>query len=596
MNRSRHDFDQHQVTSINEESTLKTKSFQRYFGLPLVAAFFALSSLSGAVNAEAKVDYLKPIPLSESPDFKNLKLKPIKQGKIRVPMLKWPGDVATVAAEVDGLFKAEGLDIELYNEDYLPNSCKSMIQGETPIGRGTLGMALLCADAVEKAGGEIVLVFKLTDSVGGDVLVVRGIKNLPDMKGKTFVLQLWGPHAEAITTVAQLGGVKPRDMKLKWVKELTIPAYDTKGGIVDPRSAFLESSDVDGAFVISPDAEALTAAEGGAAGSKRLFSTKDADTAIADVYWVRADWFKENPDKVKGFVHALMLGQEHFADLMANKASNPTKFSQLMARSSELLGLSTGEIEASLGDARWAQFVGNVKFFTGQGTLRNFKVMKGEIEKSFIELGLLKSATNLSAANLDYTQLATGLTNADLTVVPKAKFNQEKVQKAVEKKIATEIEDWEEEGSFFSFEVYFPANSEEFDVSAFVEQYDQVIEAQQKLGGAIFVIEGHNGPELLKKAEQENWSAAKIGLIKQVAKTRSGERAEALRQAVIKRFQEKGIDVDESQFYAVGMGMEHPKIADACLGKEKKCLEQRKQNRRAVFHVKSAASIDTEVE
>src|SRR6202044_520761 len=107
--------------------------------------------------------------------------------------------------------------------------------------------------------------------------------------GKTIALQLYGPHMDFITTVLGKAGLKPTDVKLKWLKELSVPSYDTHGKIVDPRTAFEAAPDLNATMVISPDASALTSggkigtgAEGSVKGAKILFSSKSANRVIAD--------------------------------------------------------------------------------------------------------------------------------------------------------------------------------------------------------------------------------------------------------------------------------------------------------------------------
>jgi ABC-type nitrate/sulfonate/bicarbonate transport system substrate-binding protein len=75
----------------------------------------------------------------------------------------------------------------------------------------------------------------------------------------------------------------------------------------------LSGGDIDAAFVIIPDALALTSqgtvgtgAEDSVKGAKILLSTKTADRIISDIYAVRRDYFEKNREKVKGFVKALL--------------------------------------------------------------------------------------------------------------------------------------------------------------------------------------------------------------------------------------------------------------------------------------------------
>ena len=339
----------------------------------MVAAAAALLSVSAAF-AQGNVEYVSPKPLTE--ELKGVNLQPVNSSQLRVPTITWPGDTATVHTDLEGFFKTEGLDVVLFNENDFAKQVKGVVEGETPILRGTIGMINAASEVFAERGTDLVVVYQLTWSNGGDVLVVRqGTNNLPGMKGKTFVLQLYGPHMDLATTTLKRGNLNMADVTLKWTKELTIPAYDTQGKIVDPYQTLAADASVDGVFVISPDAAALTSGGAeGVAGSKALFSTKSANRVIADVYAIRGDWFDANKATAQKFVHALMAGQQSFDALRANPASDQAKWSKLMAETGKLLfgsELAAGDAEGALVDAEWVGFNGNVAFFTGQGTSRN---------------------------------------------------------------------------------------------------------------------------------------------------------------------------------------------------------------------------------
>lgn len=564
------------------------QGFFRTLVASLAPMLFIGFSLPGTqVIAADKPEYLQAKPLVEQ--LANTKLSPVKNGNLRLPIITWPGDVPTVYTEQEGLFKAEGLNIELFCENDFAKQVRGVLDGETPFLRGDLGMISEAAPVFEKAGTELVVVYVLTRSTGGDVLVVRpGVKSLQDMKGKTFVLQLNGPHMSFVSQVLARGGLKPSDVNLKWVKELTIPAYDTKGKAIDPRTAFFADPTVDGCFVISPDAAALTSggAAEGVAGAKQLFSSKSADHVIFDVYAVRADWFNANTDKVEKLVHALMSGTEKFQAMVADKANNKTKYGPLLTKSADLMLGATdakaiSDIEGALGDCTWVGFQGNVNFFTGTGTTRSFAVLKEEIQQSFIELGLLKAKAPLSTANWDYTRLANGLVNVDLTAVPKPAFDATKTQAAVENKIATELDKWNEDGSLYQFEVYFPPKAANFDPASYEDAFKKALELSSTFGGALVVIEGHNAPDAINQAKAQGRSATEIGLIEQAARNLSLNRSVAVRKAYLDFCKKKGLVVDESQFIAVGMGVKSPKFANPSTEQEWNA------NRRVVFRVKA---------
>ena len=135
-------------------------------------------------------------------------------------------------------------------------------------------------------------------------------------------------------------GILPAQVTLRWLKELTLPTYDTQGTMVDAVSAFATDDKLDAVMAISPDALKLTSngtvgtgSEGSVKGARVLLSTKTASRIIADVYAVRKDYFDTHRAEVQKFVHAVLRSQEALTELLANKPSQQAKYRQLLAAS-----------------------------------------------------------------------------------------------------------------------------------------------------------------------------------------------------------------------------------------------------------------------
>lgn len=562
----------------------------------LLAAITAAAPFTSALAAN--IEYLQPKPLYDADILRGVKIKPVKGGVLRVPTITWPGDVATVYTDQLGYFKKEGLDVQLFCENDFAKQVKGVLEGETPLLRGTMGMIDAASETFAKQGVPLIVVYQLTWSTGGDCIVVRpGVHSLPELRNKNIALQLYGPHMDYITSVLRKAGLKPSDVHLKWLKELSIPTYDTHGKIVDPRSAFEKAPDLDAAMVISPDASALTSggtgtgAEGSVKGARVLFSSKSANRVIADVYAFRKDWFDANKDKAEHFVHALMEGQAQFSKMLSNKSAEQSNYKKVVGRSAELLFGSpqaTGDVEASLGgDCEWVGYQGNVQFFTGSKTLRTFNTLKDEIQTNFLDLGLLKSKAPLIAAKWDYKAMASGIASSALTAAPKHEFDAAKAQRTVAAKIAHGLDTWQKEGSLYSFEIYFAPRQSTFTSGEYTDAFKKALELSQSMGGTLITIEGHNSPDALNKAKSDGKSGTEIALIEQAAKNLSYQRALAVRQAYLDYCKSRGLEVDESQFLPVGMGTSAPKFPVP------QTEDQWNQNRRVVFRVKT---VETELD
>ncbi len=531
----------------------------------------------------ANIEYLTPQPLVNT--LKSTALRPVRTDKLRVPTITWAGDISTIFANQTGAFQQEGLgNVELFKEDNFAKQVQGCINGDTPYVRGTMGMINSAAEAFEKSGTQLVVIYQLTWSTGGDHMVVRpGVNSLTDLNGKTIALQLYGPHMDYACTLLNKAGIDPTKAKFKWLRELTIPTYETNGKDVDTVSAFQHDPSLNACMVIAPDAGTLTngGAEGSVKGAKSLFTSAAASRVISDVYAVRKDYFDANPEKVRKFVKALMVGQERFESLMANKSANGAAYNELVKRAAIMQygddsKQSKSNAEGSLGDCTWVGFNGNVQFFTGKGTSRSFAQLNSEIQPEFRALGLMKGSPKLSSANWDYNTLAAGLKNADVNALPKparTEAQKAKVQEQATKDIAAEPTGWRKEGALWSFEIRFKPRKSDFNDDDYAASFKKVYDISQPLAGALVFFYGHSAPDYvveledaIAQAKKDGKSQAEIAVlttklqVKQRFANKLGlERAKSVCNAFIQYCKEHNLPVDESQFQVASVGAGDPK-------------------------------------
>src|SRR5215470_9132886 len=278
------------------QSTGHRRNRMRGMTAALFLGLFLLLSIGSAQAALGKVDYLEAKPLGK---VVTPRLKPVETGAKIVYVLTWGGDVSLVYGVQEDLFREEGLDITLTLENDFAKQVQAVLDGKTPYLRGTLGMVNAAAEVYKAAGTELVVIVQLTWSVGGDTMTVRdNIRTPNDLRGKTIALQLYGPHMDYVANILSNTGIKTAQVTMRWLKELTLPTYDTQGAIVDPVDAFAADEKIDAVMAISPDALKLTSSgavgtgsEGSVKGAHVLLSTKTASRVIADVYAVRKDYF-----------------------------------------------------------------------------------------------------------------------------------------------------------------------------------------------------------------------------------------------------------------------------------------------------------------
>jgi outer membrane protein OmpA-like peptidoglycan-associated protein len=516
-------------------------------------------------------------------------LKPVKSGTHPLPLIAWGGDIATIYGETSGIFKNEGVEVTLYREDVLVKQVERCLAGETPYIRGTLGMINAASDAFRAHGVKLVVFYGMTWSTGGDAMVSRSGKNLKNIK--TVAIQLDGPHMDyAANMFANAGRLD--QIQFKCVTDLL------SGVGFNGPDQFVKDASLDAVFCITPDALRLssdgsvgTGSEGSVKGATMLFTTKTASKIIFDVYAVREDYFNAHKEEVFALASALLKSQEALSDLVKSKASRQSEFRQLMSKSAELLLDSptmTADAEGMLGDCTFIGFDGNFTFFTGKGTTRNFVTLNSEIQSSFSKMNLLDDPISVLQSNWNYADLKSGLKYATIdvssaAVVPATstpKFDANKVSKVVESKIAAESTSWEEEGTLYTFEIYFQPNQDVFDVANYSADFKEILRLAQTNAGAIVVVEGHSDPGAYMKAQKEGSNTQELAQIKQAAKNLSAQRSDNAKKSFLAYCKQKGIAFDVSQLTPVGRGIESPKYVAP------KTKEQWLENFRVVFRLK----------
>lgn len=497
---------------------------------------------------------------------------PVQADKtVKVPLITWGGDVATVLAnggrttQQGSIFSQKGLSVELFREDNFVQAVNRVVAGETPYLRGTMDMINSSLDALKDKGVEVVVIYQMTWSTGGDTMVVRSdlIKTPLDLKGQYVGLQLYGPHLVYLKRLVEDSGLSLKDVKVRWLRELTIPSYDTKGTGVDPMTAMQRDQNLAAVMVISPDMMALTSggtigtgAENSVKNAKLLLSTKTAGRVIADVYAVRKDYFDSHKTEVQNFVNGLMMAEEETIGLYNAKQQRQAEYQNLLKVSAEILrdsNQATADVEGLLADATFVGYPGNVQFFTGQGTERNFDTLTKEAQEALISFGLLAGPVPLAQAKWDYAVLAKGLKDTANVVLP-PKFDTSKVEQYVDQRAGTT------EGVLFSFETSFKPNQSTFPAEQYAKEFNDVIRFAGIYPGALIVVEGHADPSKFLQEQQKGQPKVVLDQTRQAAKNLSLQRGIAVRDSLISYAKTKNLALDSSQFTVVGAGIERPKF------------------------------------
>src|SRR3989338_9195790 len=140
----------------------------------------AVSLLLFAASLGYAMDYVQAPPLA---DVTKTPVSPCgdSSGPIEYKLITWGGDIATIYANGNSrvtkkgsIFEKEGLNFKLFREDDFKKQVEMYMRGETPYLRGTMGMINMAVEVLNRdPRTKPVVVYQMTESNGGDVLVVR---------------------------------------------------------------------------------------------------------------------------------------------------------------------------------------------------------------------------------------------------------------------------------------------------------------------------------------------------------------------------------------------------------------------------------------
>lgn len=553
-------------------------------------------------------------------------------------ILDWGGDAAPVQANggkqttKGSVYDQLGLCFTLVDGNDPEKQVKAYLAGTTPYLRFTSQMAedfagQLCANPDTCP----VPIVQASWSVGGDhAVATAGIKTVSDAKGKRIGVQHKGPHGGLLVDWIV------NDAKLK-LSDVTIVEAPNLTGPDSPVSLFKEGK-VDIAFVITPDAIALTSAEGGGvAGAHEVLSTADRARSIPDVYLVNPAYFAAHQEEVTKFVAGQIKGQENVVDLRkayASKAGS-VEYQRLLGQLIELMpgslaGASPEDADGLVADCGFVGHPGNVDFFTNDANPTGWAYFA---KRGAEVAGLLGYGANVpvlggSPINWNDPIFAKILTKTQVAKGPR--FDQAVVRQ--------QIEAMEADGTFgantrLSFTAMFPANSLEVDAKKYAPEFDRMLGLMPSYPNAPFVIRGHMDPTKMVAAIVKAGMAE--GLIQQsgnsvdgytylmggkpinirtdrrllglatnpkyngsypkgenpreldaAAREQSKQRADGTLAAFFAHAKAKGIVLDPTQFHTEGVGFAEPLIVKA------QSPEEAAQNRRVEFsivHVTSEA-------
>ena len=490
---------------------------------------------SGGITTAKQYNY---VPAQKLPPVQGISnYKPMADRTVRFAMNVWAGWAPIIYA--NNGFKAgkvwkgpNGKDfkVELTLIDDPVAMRDAYAAGNVHIGWATLDMIPLLLESLRRDSRVMPRVYQQVDwSNGGDGIVVRdSIKTVADLRGKTLVLAQNSPsHFFALNALIN-AGVQPAEVTFKFTQDAFQAA-----------AAFNGNKSIAGCVSWAPDIYNLSKVKG----NRMLVNTGTANKLIADVWFARADFAKDNPDVVEGLVRGIFDAMEELKD-----QSNKQKVAKLMAA-----GYSIPETDAlnMLGDAHSTNHAENREFFLNQNNPTNF-------ERTWNTAYFLYKRIGAVADKVDFDQVMDFSVIQKLAKEPKYANQKNEYDVQFAPASASTIKGESEEILTKTIVVHFFPNSWDLnkkitktvDGKEKEELYDPnvtfVIEEVGKLAGqfgaARIVIEGHTDASMRGTVPD----SAVIEL--------STNRANAVKEALVRKFP----SLQPNQFAASGMGWSHP--------------------------------------
>src|SRR5215475_5183568 len=324
-----------------------------------------LKQLKGGAEAPdasgiTTVKEYKYVAAAKLPEVKGISsYKPMNDRTVRFAINVWAGWGPIIYAnngfKAGKLWKTPGgkdFKVELVLIDDPVAMRDAYAAGNVHLGWATLDMIPLFLEGLRKDSRVMPRVYQQVDwSNGGDGIVVRDtIKTMADLRGKTVVLAQNSPSHFFVLNALINAGVQPSEVNFKFTQDAFQAA-----------AAFNGDKSIAGCVSWAPDIYNLEKARG----NRMLVNTSTANKLIADVWFARADFAKDNPGIVEGLVRGIFDAMQELKSEDAKK-----RLAELMAQG---YNISAPEALNMLGDAHNTNWGENYQFFLNQNNPTNFE-------------------------------------------------------------------------------------------------------------------------------------------------------------------------------------------------------------------------------
>ncbi|MFM7205808.1 MAG: phosphate ABC transporter substrate-binding/OmpA family protein [Planctomycetaceae bacterium] len=462
---------------------------------------------------------------------------PLKEDTIRFALNVWAGWSPIILAnegfKPGKVWQAPGgkpFKVELALVDDPVQMRDAYAAGQVHIGWATLDMLPLFVDSFAKDSRIMPRVYQQVDfSNGGDGIVVREeIKTVKDLAGKKLVLAQNSPSQFFALTMLVSGGLQPSDVEMVYVNT----AFEAA-------AAFNSDKSIAGCVSWAPDIYNLAEAKG----NRMLVTTQTANRLIADVWFARADFAKDHPDKIEALVRGIF---DSMQELKTDAARQ--KVAKLMAD-----GYTIPEKDAltMLGDAHSTNWAENYQFFLNRSNPANFERLWKQAYMLYRRIGAIASNPVPFDQVMDFSVIQ------KLGTEPKYAETKDEYAATVVPKTVAQIRAENEEILTKSIVIHFFPNSADLrktvirriDGKDVEEPYDPQVDLvldeaaalAKQFGNARIVVEGHTDASMRGAVPPE--------MVRMLSK----ERASAVKDEIIAKFK-----FDPARFAVDGLGWDRP--------------------------------------
>lgn len=310
---------------------------------------------------------IKPAPSVTKQDAKPEVAKQ-EVPKFNLSVNSWVGFAPFYLAQEKGIFKEEGVDVNIVLMDDTAQRKAALLKGDVD------GLAdsvdLLVMERDEKVPAVAVMLNDLSNGADG-ILVDESIKTVKDLKGKKIAVQKNFVSESFLNYVLEKNGLTSKDAT----------TVDTEAGAAG--AAFVAGK-VDVAVTFEPWLSKAKERKGG----KILVTSADVPGVVVDILSMNENYLKKNPETTKKVMRAW------FKALDLWKA-NPTEANAIMAKHYKITAPEFADMISGL---KWPSIEENTAYFgkeSGQGEI--FKVAK-TFSDIFIRDSVTKTQPDLSVA------------------------------------------------------------------------------------------------------------------------------------------------------------------------------------------------------